>query len=103
MAVLLGLVLPIRYRGAGSGVREGPTDIRIMVLVTIRLSGIRPSTHILAQVILLIPVSLQLSKMEVNQSGMALQRRRERSILSLPLSNADIAAVALTGLCRRRG
>ncbi len=55
MAVLLGLVLPIRYRGAGSGVREGPTDIRIMVLVTIRPSDIRPSTHILAQVMLLIP------------------------------------------------
>ena len=55
MAVLLDLVLPIRYREAGSGRREGPTDIRTMASVTVRLRDIPLATHILAQVMPLTP------------------------------------------------
>jgi len=83
VAVLLDLVLPIQYPEAGSGVREGPTDIRTMVLVTIRLTGIRMSTHIRAQVMLLIPSIPTVIEDEGNQGGMPLERRRERCILGL--------------------
>jgi len=83
MAVLVDLVLPIQYPEAGSGVREGSIDIHIMALVTIRLTGIRMSTHILAQVMLLIPSIPTVIEDEGNQIGMPLERRRERCILGL--------------------
>ena len=55
MAVLLDLVLPIQYREAGFGGGEHHMRIPIMAVVIIPLMDIHIVTHIMAQVMLLIP------------------------------------------------
>jgi len=75
VAVLVDLVLPIQYPEAGSGVGERPMDIRTMVLVTIRLSGIRPATHIQARVMPLLTDIPTVTQGAGDQYGMAPARR----------------------------